>query len=30
VRELQQHLDQCDACRIVLNAARWTLEAHFR
>lgn len=30
VRELRQHLDQCDACQIVLNAARWTLEAHFR
>ncbi len=30
VRELRQHLDHCDACQIVLNAARWTLEAHFR
>lgn len=28
-RELRQHLDQCKNCRIVLDAARWTLEAHF-
>ncbi len=28
-RELQQHLDQCKDCRIVLDAARRTLEVHF-